>query len=815
MAVLTAAGNQALKQKNFVSHTRVYINDELYIDTSAAVSDIPVIGYKINRSRKLGAAKLVLQVANPGGIYSFKRRENPVLGHGNAIKLQEGIVVGQTIEWFTRFTGIIVSQIASNHGGKASLQVNAMDNMKRLLDYLPDDVTYSPTVVAVKGEVLTAVAGGNWMHYKATTGNLPWVDIPYPMFYKEGTKIKENYEIDLINGEVYFGEKMVGRRTVEATRVTDTKYTIPVPMQAGYEIRRSFKRLTSLLAFLERFTEQVLPGNISITYSGNEITFSQDPFKDLPWQYSERKIYVTLDGPYQVTADYWYYDDNTNQAEEVIRDLALKAGFKAGQIQLEPTNISLKPVRFTNLTIKNGFEALQKIKQQLSPNYIITCDTEGNLRGYHASQQLLSDYDLELIKKIDAPITEESLYSVVVAHGVDLNPNDLGKNAVAANLLPTSGIITVTGSPDLVLNKSTDDQISWHWVQMNNDTPPEFPIDLLKITLAEAKRIEEIDVLCGDYKGGTIQQSISVQVSEDGENWFYTDRSSRGITGSSSQWAAVKGGELEKRKIKHIKFIAEASSDWMETHTYTKRSGFLHLKTSVKSDNYFHWYFAIKEVQIWEENMIEATCAVANCIGIGDQLNSVFYIPNIPVALGSVSIFVEGQQLDTKKYTVDYPTGKVTFQVPPAGIITANYTVVTKKQPRYQSDQNDRYENNVTLINPPHISVFSGGDIAKESAAYNLLKKVGLKKTSLKSDAYLNSLGDVKKRGDEILQEISRLEETLDIDVVYRPDVDICQTIGVFDPVLGLTEMYFIEEITESKQGYRSSLNIKVSNYSL
>jgi len=76
MAVLTPAGNQALKQKNFVSHTRIYINDALHIDTSVNVIDTPVIGYQINRSRKLGAAKLTLNVANPGGIYSFKRQEN-------------------------------------------------------------------------------------------------------------------------------------------------------------------------------------------------------------------------------------------------------------------------------------------------------------------------------------------------------------------------------------------------------------------------------------------------------------------------------------------------------------------------------------------------------------------------------------------------------------------------------------------------------------------------------------------------------------------------------------------------------------------
>ncbi|MDF2927892.1 MAG: hypothetical protein K0Q75_130 [Anaerospora sp.] len=814
MAVLTPAGNQALKQKNFVSHTRIYINDALHIDTSVNVIDTPVIGYQINRSRKLGAAKLTLNVANPGGIYSFKRQENPILGHGSTIRLQEGIVVGQTIEWFTRFTGIIISQVASNNGGKMSLKVYAMDHMKRLLDYLPDDITYSPDMIAVKGEVLIEVEGGNLMHFQGAIENLPWVDIPYPIFYKDGVKIKENYEVDLINGEVFFGEKMTGRRKFDAVKAASTIYTISASVNPGFEVRRSFTLMNGGVPG-QAFTDQALPRGVTVSYSGKQVVFSQDPFKDLGVEYVDRKIHVTTEGPSQVTADYWYYDDATNQGEQVIRDLAIKAGFKDEQIILDPTNLSLKPIRFTNLTIKNGFDALQKIKQQLSPNYIITCDTEGNLRGYHASQQVVADYDLELIKKIDAPISEESLYSVVVAHGLDLNPNDLGKTAVATNLLPPSSVIEVGGSPELVLNKSADDQMSWHWVQKNNDVPPDFPTDLLKITLAEAKKIEEINILCGDYKGGTIQQSISVQVSEDGDNWFYIDRSSRGVSGSSSQWSTVNGGELEKRKIKHIKLIAEASSDWVETHTYSKRSGFLGLKTSVKSDNYYHWYFAVKEVQIWEENTIPVTSSVGNCIGIGNGVNTIFTIPNIPLEEGSVSLYIDGQLKAAQFYTVDYTSGQVIFITPPVGIITANYTAETKKQPRYQSNQSDRYLNNVTLISPVNREVFSGGDISIDSAAYKLLKKIGLKKTALKIDNYLNSVSDVKKRGEEILQEISRLEETLDIDVIYRPDVDICQTIGVFDAALGLTEMYFIEEITESKQGYRPTLNIKVSNYSL
>ncbi|MBP2635995.1 MAG: hypothetical protein H6Q72_1902 [Firmicutes bacterium] len=816
-AILTAAGQQMLASQNFVTHTRIYVDDVLCVDTSAAIVNTPVISYQINRSRKLGAAKLSLNVANPGGIYSFKRKDDPIFGYGKRIKLQEGIPVGGSMEWFTRFTGIIVSQVPSNNAGKPALAVNAMDNMKLMLDYLPDDLYYCPNILAVKKEVLSEVPDGNSMHFRGSKTHLPWVDIPYPIFYKAGTKIKDNYEVDLINGEVYFGEKMCGSatsrsQTYEADEVNETKYEISVAIKPGFAVYRSFA--ITMNNSEQLFEKDTIPDDITVTFNGAEIIFSKPPFYDLKQQplvqYSQQKIYVKNESDCQVTADYWYYDSKTNLAENVITDLALKAGFRPEQIQLEATNVSLKPIRFTNLTVTSAFEALQKIKQQLSPSYIITCDTEGNLRGYYTEQKDTSDYELTLIKKLEAPVSEENLYSVVVAHGVDLNPNDLRSTATAQNLLAANSVIQVSGSASMVLNKKAEDQISWHWVKKNNDTPPALPVDLLKISLAEAKKIEEINILVGDYNKGTIQQSMSIQVSEDGTNWFYVDRSSRGIAGASSQWLTVKGGELENRKIKAIKIIAEAAFDWTESHTYTKRSGFLGLGTKVKSDNYYHWYCAIKEVQIWEENTIAVTSSINNCIGIGDGTQYAFYIPNTPVLTGTVTVYKDGVAMAPAAYTLEAATGKLTFMIAPTGIIT----VATKQQPRAQSTNNDRYTNNITVINPGLSVTFDDGAIEIGSANYRLLKKLGLKKNALKVDNYLNSFSDVKKRGAEMLQEISRLEETLAMEVVYRPDVDICQTVGVTDALLGITGRFFIEELTESKQGFLPSLSIKVSNYS-
>lgn len=814
MIKLSTTGEQLLVSKNFVTHTRIYVDNVLQVDTAQGVKDTPMIGYQINRSRKLGGAKLVLNIANPDGIFSFKRRESPIFGYGNKIKLQEGMLVAGTMEWFTRFTGIIVSQVPSNMKGRPSLQVYALDNMKLLLDYLPDDLYYRPDIIAVKGEVLTEVAGGDFKHFRGNQENLPWVDIPYPIFYKNGEKIKEDYEVDLINGEVYFGERMCGAQKLPATQTTSTKFLLSTIIQPGFQASRSFQLDSG--GYQQVFKDNAIPKGITVTADNNEVTFSSSPFSDLVQSlsrlYSDKKINITNQVPYRITADYWYYDDNTNLAENVIRDLALKAGFKAEQIILEATGVSLKPMRFTNLTIKNAFEAMQKIKQQLAPNYIITCDTEGKLRGYYAAQMATADYDLHLIKKIDAPVSEENLYTVVVAHGVDLNPNDLRSTATAQNLLPGTSVITVEGSAASVLNKNTDDQISWHWKQKNNDTPPEFPQDLLTINLADTKKIEEINVLVGDYNKGTIQQSISVQVSEDGTNWFYVDRSSRGITGASSQWVTVKGGELENRKIKGVKLIAEAAFDWTETHAYSK-GGIFGIGSHVKTDNYYHWYLAVKEVQMWEENTIEVTSALGNCIGIGDGVQKIFYIPNVPIVPGTVTVYHDGTVVPSAGYVLDCATGAVSFVNALQGVITVDYTAASKKQPRSQSNNNDRLANNITMINPSDTVVFSNGAIDPASANYKLLKKIGLKKNALKADNYLNSFRDAKQRGEEVLREISRLEETLDMDVVYRPDIDICQTVGVFDPLLGIAACFFIEEITERKQGYQPSLNVKVCKY--
>jgi len=806
MNKLSDAGQQVLAQQNFVSHTRIYIDGVLRIDTSVGLVNTPVISYQINRSRKLGAAKLSLNVANPGGIYSFKNDQpDPIFGYGNKIRLEEGIPVGQIIEWFPRFTGIIVSQVASNMGGKPSLSVYAMDNMKLLLDYLPDRIELLPEREPIKDEVLTVVPAGNYMHYKGNQENLPWADIPYPIFYKNGEKIKEDYEVDLISGDVYFGEKMWGPRKFEATQVTSTTYSIPETIQPGFSVKRSFQ-LSS--AFDQRVFEDGIPKHITTTVNDKEITFSQPPFSDLSHspllQYTDKKIYVTTEVPYEVTADYWYYDDNSNLAKDVIGELALQAGFKPEQIMiLDSENVSLKPMRFTNLTIKSAFEAIQKIKQQLAPNYIIYCDAEGNLRGDYTEKRDATGYDykLELIKKIEAPVSEENLYSVVVAHGVDLNPNDLRNTATAENLLLADSIIKVGGTAASVLNKNTDDQISWHWIKKNKDTPPEYPIDLLTIDLVEAKKVEEISILVGNYKKGTIQQSISVQVTEDGTNWFYIDRSSRGVAGASSQWVTVKGGELEDRKIKGVKLIAEDAFNWTESHSYSS-GGFLGIGSSVKTDNYYHWYLAIKEVQIWEENTIAVTSALCNCIGIGDGVTRSFFIPNTPIIPDIVKLYEDGVEIasDLALYTIDYAEGEVIFVTAPQGIITTNYTAKTKRQP----------------LNSEEYVTFTGGEKLPLEKR-KLLKKIGLKKNALKVDNYLNSYTDVKNRGELVLDEIRRLEDTLGIDVVYRPDIDICHFVGVKDPLLlnkDVETCYFVEEITESKQGYRPALNIKVSNYS-
>ncbi len=868
MAKLTTKGEQVLKSKNFTTHTRIYVNNQLQVDTATGKIYAPVVNYQINRSRKLGAATLNFTVSNTDGKYSFHRSEDPLFGYGNKIRLEEGLQVGESIEWFTRFTGVIVKQVATNAGGMPTLQVAALDNMKMLLDYLPDEILYRPKMVKVAGEALKAV-GESFQHYRGNQENLPWADIPYPIFYKNGVKLKENYEIDLINGEIYFGEQMWRPSWQQATKVTTNEYAVSGNLPAKPIVRRSFKliRYNGNGNEDQQFNYAEIPSDVGISHTGGKIYFTKDPFHDLDqgqdWVYLEKKIVVTVGTVNEVTVDYWYYDDNTNLAEDVIKDIALRAGFKEEQIQLAPTQISLRTLRFTNQTVKNGFEMLQKVKQQLSPNYIITCDDNGNLRGYYASQMTVADYELELIKQIEAPISEESLYTGVVAHGLTMNPNDLAVTASVRNLLnsttytpPNSGGVSLggilntggiqglatknssgwflsskkkvsnntslnvstSGALGSLINKNVEDQVSWHWRQKNDDTPPKFPIDLLEIALAEPKRIEEINILVGDYKKGTIEQAMSVLVTENGEDWFYVDRNQRGVQGASSQWLTIKGGELEFREISGVKIRVEAGFNWTETHTWSETSGgFLGIgaDTDVHTDYYYNWFVGIKEIQIWEKKELEVTSVLGNYLGTGDGERQFFYFANVPLIKNSERIYVDGNIVPREGYQVKPETGEVKFYMPPVGIVTSDYSAEVKVQALTQSEYIPRYGSNVTITNPPGILVFKGGDIQPGSTAHRILNKIGMKKISIPTDNYLNTMSAIKLRGEEMLQEITRLEETLTIDAVYRPDVDICQTIRVWDPILGISGHYFVEEITEGKQGYKPQLNIRVSKYSL
>jgi hypothetical protein len=191
-----------------------------------------------------------------------------------------------------------------------------------------------------------------------------------------------------------------------------------------------------------------------------------------------------------------------------------------------------------------------------------------------------------------------------------------------------------------------------------------------------------------------------------------------------------------------------------------------------------------------------------------------FYIHNVPLELGSVTVYHDGVRLESG-FTVDHNSGEVVFDTAPTGVLTADYMMKVKVQSVSEVDYSSIYSNNAVIIDPPGILSFSGGDIGADSPEHKLLKKIGLKKKILKIDSFLNSHQVLQKRGKEMLKEISRLQETLDVDIVYRPDVDICQTVDVKDELLGITQRFFIEEITEIKQGYKPSFNIKMSNYSL
>jgi hypothetical protein len=91
---------------------------------------------------------------------------------------------------------------------------------------------------------------------------------------------------------------------------------------------------------------------------------------------------------------------------------------------LQATGIEINYIRFKPRELNNAFEAINKLRNYLSPNYIIRTQGDKRIWSSYLSQKSTADYDLELIRNINY-LEDEDLYTRVIFYGKNKNPTNI------------------------------------------------------------------------------------------------------------------------------------------------------------------------------------------------------------------------------------------------------------------------------------------------------------------------------------------------------------------------------------------------------
>lgn len=91
---------------------------------------------------------------------------------------------------------------------------------------------------------------------------------------------------------------------------------------------------------------------------------------------------------------------------------------------LQATGVEVNKISFNPRDIENRFEAIRKVREYLSPNYIIRTIGDNKIWSSYLYQRTTADYDLTLASQINY-LEDEDLYTRVVFYGKNENPTNI------------------------------------------------------------------------------------------------------------------------------------------------------------------------------------------------------------------------------------------------------------------------------------------------------------------------------------------------------------------------------------------------------
>lgn len=91
---------------------------------------------------------------------------------------------------------------------------------------------------------------------------------------------------------------------------------------------------------------------------------------------------------------------------------------------LQATGIELNKISFKPRELENRFEAINKLRNYIAPNYIIYTQGDKKIWAKYMSQKTSADYNLDLITNLNY-LEDQDLYTRVVLYGKNKNPTNL------------------------------------------------------------------------------------------------------------------------------------------------------------------------------------------------------------------------------------------------------------------------------------------------------------------------------------------------------------------------------------------------------
>ena len=463
---------------------------------------------------------------------------------------------------------------------------------------------------------------------------------------------------------------------------------------------------------------------------------------------------------------------------------------------LQKTDVTLTEGYVNYKTVENGFDAIQEILEKVAPNYLVRCNEQGILEGEYETQRIVQikllpndgsengvwswsdsfykeDYMLKLKKSLKTIISDEDVYTAVISLGEDADPPNLSLDASIVNNVSWGSI---DGNINNLIDYDINTNVSWH----TTSAQPTAGSVVCTITLDKEQKWERVDILTGTYNNNTIQERFYIEVGDSGGAWWRPSQNKEVRTAASGAWASWENNYDEERKIKYVRVKLIETWHWSVTTSTTKTNWLGKSSTEVTTID--HWAFALAEIQIWGKIDLIGKITLDNCIMVGDNIKTTCYIPNVPYkvkdytlatfgwiekSVSDVKLFknsLENMLTEGVDYTLNAATGLVTFltgHIPIAKDIICGNWILDELNPGETT----------------FLASFEDKD---------LLQRIGLREYKDEKDVGLTTHLETINRADNILPEVSRLVYPAEIEVVYRPDVKIGQTVLIKEADLGV-----------------------------